>query len=505
MEQIKKVKWVPAIGENRISSMVEQRPDWCLSRQRLWGVPIPVISCGNCGEVMMDEKTGNFLVDLIRRKGTNIWFAEPAHSLLPEGAVCFSCGEKEFVKDNDIIDVWFDSGVSHQAVLRQRSDLGYPADLYLEGSDQHRGWFQSALLTAVGLNGNAPYKQVLTHGFVVDGEGKKMSKSVGNVISPKDVMKKYGADILRLWVSGADYTGDVRISNEILDQTADAYRKIRNTFKFLLGNLYDFDASKDKLPDSECHELDRWALSRLAHLTAQVTQYFDKQEFYKGYHAIHQFCIVEMSSFYFDILKDRLYTFGKKSFERRSSQTVLAEILSVLVRLVSPILVFTADEVYKCLPQGIAEAEGVHLSRWPSAETSWQDKELDERWKKIFDLREEVLRALEEARKSKLIGNALEAKVLLYSSDAGLEKFLLEERELLSTVLIVSGAEVLSDKSPGLKEAQGMKNFWISVQKAEGEKCSRCWKYRTSVGQIKEHPGLCSDCAEVVLQISGVR
>ena len=500
LAEIKKVKWVPAIGENRISSMVEQRPDWCLSRQRLWGVPIPVFNCQGCQGVLLNKEIGKRVVDLVAQKGADAWFTEPVETFLPKEGTCPKCGGKEFKKESDIVDVWFDSGVSHRAVLGLRENLSSPADLYLEGSDQHRGWFQSSLLTAVGLDHRAPYKQVLTHGFVVDGEGKKMSKSLGNVISPEDVMKNYGADILRLWISSVDFSADVRISDSILKQTAEAYRKIRNTFKFILGNLYDFDYQKEKVATAQLNELDKWALSKAAHLCDEVTRYFDQYEFYKGYQAIYRFCIVEMSSFYLDILKDRLYTFGKKSFERLSSQTVLAEILSMLVRLVSPILVFTAEEVYKEMPAALREATNVHLSPWPSVAREWKNETVEKKFDQLMQVREGVLRVLEQARQEKLIGNPLEASLQIYTSDKSVAKLLQENFQLLAPIFIVSEVKLTEKNENSFQIADSNLKLFAKVDPAEGAKCGRCWKYRREVGQSKEHPELCAACVSVVNQ-----
>lgn len=500
LEQIKKVDWIPKFGENRISSMVEQRPDWCLSRQRLWGVSIPVFNCQGCQSVLLNSEIGKKVVAVVREKGASAWFTEPVSTFLDDQTACGECGGKEFVKETDILDVWFDSGVSHRAVLGQRDELSAPADLYLEGSDQHRGWFQSALLTSVGLDQRAPYKQVLTHGFVVDGEGRKMSKSLGNVISPIDVMKKYGADILRLWISSVDFSGDVRVSEEILKQTADAYRKIRNTIKFLLGNIYDFDYEKEKVSLEELNELDRWALSKVAKLVEDVTASYEKYEFHKAYQAIYQFCVVEMSSFYLDILKDRLYTFGKKSHERLSSQTVIAEMVSVLVRLISPVLMFTADEAYKELPEVLRKVKNIHLSDWPTSEDSWRERSLEEKWDKLIKVREGVLRVLEEARKEKLIGNPLEASVAIFSSDKETKALLEENLDLLSVILLVSQVEWVSDKDDSFQSADPALGLYAKVARASGEKCERCWKFRSEVGEIQEHPGLCQACTDVVNQ-----
>jgi len=347
LEMIKRVSWVPKIGESRISAMVESRPDWCLSRQRYWGVPIPAFYCTECHEVLLDTRAIESFAKIAEKEGTDAWFIKSAAELLPKGAKCKKCGSTNFEKESDILDVWFDSGVSHHAVLIPRKDQGFPADLYLEGSDQHRGWFQTALLTGVPLAGKSPFKQVLTHGFVVDGEGRKMSKSLGNVISPQDVIAKSGADVLRLWVSSCDYNGDIRISEQILQRMSEAYRKFRNTFKFALGNLYDFDPVKDRVPYKKMTEVDRWALARLYNRLEAVNQYYENFEFYKIYREIYNFCITDLSSVYFDILKDRLYTFKKTGPQRRSAQTAVYDILSCLVRVLAPLLPFTCEEVWE--------------------------------------------------------------------------------------------------------------------------------------------------------------
>ncbi|MCX5716700.1 MAG: class I tRNA ligase family protein, partial [Candidatus Omnitrophica bacterium] len=352
------VKWVPASGRERISSMVQNRPDWCLSRQRYWGVPITVFYCKACGKELLDAAVIEHIAGIVEKEGADAWFIRKEEELLPKGTVCKACGKKEFIKEKDIIDVWFDSGVSHQAVLKKREQLSYPAELYLEGSDQHRGWFQSALITGMAIDSVSPFKEVLTHGFVVDGEGKKMSKSMGNVISPQDIIKDYGADILRLWVASSDYSEDIRLSGQILTRLIDAYRKIRNTYKFLLGNLADFDPKKDAVPPEEMLEIDRWALSQTYKMLEEVTRFYDEFSFHDVFHSVYNFCVIQLSSFYLDILKDRLYIFGTKSLQRRSGQTALFEILDAVTKTMAPILIFTADEAWMSLPEG--KAESIH-------------------------------------------------------------------------------------------------------------------------------------------------
>lgn len=499
----KDVEWIPASGEERISSMVKLRPDWCLSRQRYWGVPIPAFKCASCGDAFTSSGIIRKTAAFTRGEGANAWFEKPIEELLPEGSSCARCGSKHFKKEDDILDVWFDSGVSHKAVLERREELAFPCDLYLEGSDQHRGWFQASLITSMAIRECAPYRKVLTHGFVVDGEGKKMSKSLGNVISPQDIMKKYGADILRLWVASSDYEGDIKISPEILERLADGYRKIRNTFKYLLSNLYDFDPSKDPVKLEDLKETDRWMLSRLAGLEEEVDSYYEKWEFYKVYRAAYNFCIFEVSSFYLDVLKDILYVMSPDSIERRSAQTVLFKILHTLVRIMAPLISFTADEVWQAIESGQKE-ESVHLADWPDRKkemVSWKSEELDEKWKKLLSIRDGVMKLLEVARGKNLIGSSLEAAVVLYSGKEDVLNFLRENERLFSGLFIVSQASVSEKEEEGMELIPGM-NLKVLVKKASGKKCQRCWNFNENVGENKNYSDLCNRCYNVISERS---
>jgi isoleucyl-tRNA synthetase len=481
------VKWIPEIGRSRISAMVKQRPDWCLSRQRYWGVPIIAFRCTSCGAVLLDEKAIEHVASLVRKEGADVWFLKDVPELLPSGSKCPKCNGGRFEKENDIIDVWFDSGVSHQAVLKTRKELDYPCELYLEGSDQHRGWFQSALITAMAIDGKPPYKDVLTHGFVVDGDGKKMSKSLGNVITPEQVMKKYGADILRLWVASSDYSEDVRMSDEILTRLADAYRKIRNTYKYLLSNMYDFEPSKNSVSFAEMTEIDRWVLSRTSALMDRIEQYYESYEFHKVYRDVYNFCVYEISSVYLDILKDRMYTFSADSTQRRAGQTAMFHMLAAIVKVMSPVMPFTSDEAWGYLGMNGKEIS-VHLEQWPdSSYKKWRDVRLEEKWAKLITLREAVLKALEDKRASGVIGSGLEASVTLSASGDEL-KLLRDNEGLLRYLFIVSQVE--------LKDNSGA--TVISIGKASGAKCQRCWNYSEKVGADKGHPTLCERCVEAI-------
>jgi len=490
LRSINEVTWIPPWGRDRIYGMVENRPDWCVSRQRAWGIPITVFYCSDCNELLVTQQTVDHIARLFEEKGADVWFAEDANRLLPEGIQCGRCGGKRFTKETDILDVWFDSGVSYAAVLEKRADLEFPASLYLEGSDQHRGWFHSSLLTSVGTRGGAPYVSVLTHGFVVDGEGKKMSKSSGNVIVPDEVISKLGADVLRLWVSAEDYKDDIKISNEILKRLADAYFRIRNTYRFLLGNLFDFDPEKDRIPYQELYEIDRWALHQLQRLISRVREAYERFEFHTVYHSVQNFCAVEMSALYFDILKDRLYTFPTRSPGRRSAQTALHEILKALASLMAPILSFTAEEVWKHLPKGGGEKESVHLKLFPEAQREYLDEALNERWEKIREIRTVVTRALEEARKEKKIGLSLDAQVHLHLPEK-VYQFLQPFQKELKSIFIVSSVTLhLGEKDE--------KEVTVEVLRAEGQKCERCWNYDVSVGQHPEHQTVCQRCVEAI-------
>ncbi|MCX7883435.1 MAG: isoleucine--tRNA ligase [Caloramator sp.] len=497
IDAIKKVEWLPAWGEDRISSMVSERADWCISRQRIWGVPIPIFYCRECGKELITKETIKKVADIFSEKGSDAWYELSAQELLPEGTKC-ECGCSEFTKETDIMDVWFDSGSSHAGVLETREDLNWPSDMYLEGNDQYRGWFQSSLLTAVATRGKAPYKIVITHGMVVDGEGKKMSKSLGNGIDPMDVINEFGADILRLWVSSADYKNDVRISKDILKQLSEVYRKIRNTARYIMGNLYDFNPDTDMVKYEDMNELDKWALLKLQHLIKEVTEAYDNYEFHIMYHAIHNFCVVDMSNFYLDIIKDRLYTFKADSKERRAAQSVIYDILKALVKMISPILSFTAEEIWSSMPHDASDKyESVLLSNWPSVSEKYVDKELENRWDNILNIRTEVSKALEIARANKTIGHSLNAKVDIYAKGET-DKFLKEVESYLETVFIVSKVELhsgLDNLKEGTYVSDTNNDLAVFVSQAPGEKCERCWTYSETVGQNKEHPTICAKCA----------
>ncbi len=494
LSSIRNTEWIPSFGEKRIYSMVEFRPDWCLSRQRFWGVPIPVFYCNKCNEPILSEDVISVVEELFRKEGSDIWFVKTPEEILPKDIKCKRCKSTLFRKENDILDVWFDSGISHEAVLKS-SSLHWPAELYLEGSDQHRGWFQTSLITAVATEERAPYKTVLTHGFVVDGEGKKMSKSLGNVISPQEVIDKYGADILRLWTSSENYQDDIRISERILEQLVDGYRKVRNTFKFLLGNIYDF-TEKDKLDYIELKEIDKFMLHRLQILIKDVKEEYDRFLFHHVFRKIHNFCVIELSSFYLDILKDRLYTFSSNHKLRRSSQTVLYELIFNLVNLISPILSFTAEEVWSYLKEKFNTfSESVFLSDFPNINEDYISYELERKWNKILEIKEEVNKALEIARTKKLIGNSLEAKVIISSSETVIRDIDWEE------TLIVSQFEfkdVFSVSPPVIMKSQILTDLTIGIDKASGKKCIRCWRYCESVGNDFIHPQLCARCIKML-------
>ncbi len=485
LKQIKAIRWVPPIGENRISAMIAGRPDWCLSRQRYWGVPIPVFYCQTCQTTLLHPDVIESFAQRVEKEGANAWFIADPEQIIPAHLHCSDCGKRNFRKENDILDVWFDSGISHQAVLRTREDLGYPADLYLEGSDQHRGWFQTSLLTAMGVEGTAPFKQVLTHGFVVDGEGYKMSKSRGNVISPQEVIEQMGADVLRLWVASCDYRDDIRISKEILQRTQESYRKIRNTFKYLLSNLYDFEKSKHGISYDQLTEIDRWALSRTQRLIEETTGAFENYEFYQVTHLIYDFCVLELSSFYLDILKDRMYTYPSNSLERRSSQTVFFEMLSVLTHLLAPILPFTSEEVWQ-----LAAAKSAHLESWPQPKKEWIAEALEPRWERLRGIREVVLKALEEKRAAKMIGGSLEAKVRLRVPSQDSWQLLKQYENHLPMIFIVSQVELV------LVEEGQSADLAVQIEKADGSKCQRCWQYSVAVGRDNQRPTLCQRCVE---------
>jgi isoleucyl-tRNA synthetase len=493
------VTWTPAWGMQRIYAMIENRPDWCLSRQRSWGVPITVISCQHCGEIVKDETVVARIDQLFAAEGADAWFRHDAAAFLGDGYRCRHCGGGDFTKEEDILDVWFDSGVSHAAVLEQRPELRSPADLYLEGSDQHRGWFHSSLLTSIGTRGRAPYKGVLTHGYVVDGQGRKMSKSIGNVIAPGEVIAKYGAEILRLWVASEDYRDDVKVSDEILRQISDSYRKIRNTIRYLLSNLADFNPSQP-VPFADMLELDQWALSRFEELRQKVLTDYDRYEFHGIYQAINYFCGTTMSALYLDIIKDRLYADGTRSTARRSAQTALHIITSGLLRLLSPILPFTASEAWDSLHQSDgrpATADAIFFTEFPEA-GAMLDNANEERFRQLLRLRGEITKALEIARRDKVIGHPLEAQVDIRARGE-LARFITTETALLRELAIVSGLTLVDTLPEGQAfTSEEIPEVSIIVRPAEGEKCERCWTRSGSVGQDAAHPGLCARCLAVL-------
>ena len=498
LSEVEKVQWIPSWGKERIQGMIKNRPDWCISRQRSWGVPIAVFRCEGCGGLIKDEAVLAKVIEDFTANGADIWFTKDARELMPEGFKCPSCGNGSFKKEMDILDVWFDSGVSFAATLIPergfpKRNAGEPAaDMYLEGSDQHRGWFQSSLLASVGTRGHAPYRTVLTHGYTVDGKGKKMSKSIGNVVAPQELIQKSGADILRLWVSAEDYRNDIRISNEIMSRLGEAYRKIRNTAKYLLGNLHDFDGGDYS---GDLTELDRWAISRLNRLIMKVTEAYDNYSFHEVYHRLYNFCVVDMSNFYLDILKDRLYTFRADSKERRAAQWVMREILMGMTGLMAPVLSFTAEEVWGYI-QG-DRAASVFLSEFPVARDRDIDDDLEQKWEKLGAVRNEVLKALEIKRGEKFIGNSLEASVTLHITDKELMSLVSGYENDLPTLFIVSEGKVTGDGS-GEYTAADMEGLSISIEKAKGEKCQRCWNYSTTVGQDSDDSEICSRCAGAI-------
>ncbi len=494
LEEVDRVRWIPPWGRERIYGMIGNRPDWCLSRQRAWGTPIPGFTCSDCGEVVADPAVISRVADLVEQDGADVWFEKPAAELLPTGYACPKCSGRGFEKERDILDVWFESGVSHAAVLKPRA--WWPADLYLEGSDQHRGWFHSALLASVTTDERAPYAAVLTHGFVVDGHGKKMSKSAGNVVAPQDVIKQSGAEILRLWVSAQDYREDLRISQEILTHLVEAYRKIRNTCRFLLSNLYDFNPMVDRVPYEHLSELDRWALLRLGQLIVRMRKAYDEFEFHTVFHALNNFCSVDLSATYCDIVKDRLYTFRKDDRLRRGSQTVLLDTLLAMTKLMAPVLSFTAEEIWRTMPEGIRpalETSSVHLGTFPEVDPRWADPGVAARWEQLLEVRTGVLAALEERRRQKVIGSSLEATVRL---EANPDKyaFLKGYEDVLPALFIVSQVEVSAATDLPHKPDFRVRD----VVKAQGEKCERCWNYRPAVGDFADHPTLCDRCVEAI-------
>lgn len=499
LEEIRQVTWIPAWGEERIYQMIERRPDWCISRQRAWGVPITALYCKACDETVLSKELAEHAAALVAEEGADAWFERPVAELVPPGLACPACGATDFRKEEDILDVWFESGVSHAAVLTGERRLDWPADMYLEGSDQHRGWFHSSLLVAVGTRGGAPYRSVLTHGYVVDGEGKKMSKSAGNVVAPQEVIDRYGAEILRLWVASENYRDDVRISEEILTRLTEAYRRIRNTCRFLLANLYDFEAARDEVPYTELPAMERYVLHRLQLLVERVGRAYARNEYHLFYHALHNWCVLDLSSFYLDVLKDRLYCDEAASPTRRAAQTVLSEVLSTMVRLMAPVLAYTAEEVWEHMAPALQTAESVHLAALPKVEPAYQDETLAATWDTLLAVRSEVTKCLERARSGKSIGSSLEAKVII-GADGTLKKLLEAYRDQLPELFIVSAVDLAApdsvpDAAMRSDEIAGLAVAW---ERAPGKKCERCWVFKEDVGSSTDHPTLCGRCVDRV-------
>ena len=492
IKAIENVKWIPEWGEDRIKGMVRDRSDWCISRQRTWGVPIPVVYCKDCGKPIVNDKTIKAVADMFRKEGADSWWLKDTSEFIPADVKC-ECGCGEFTKEYDIMDVWFDSGVSHSAVMEQYDCLRWPADLYLEGADQYRGWFQSSLLTSVVYKGTAPYKAVCTHGWVVDGEGKTMHKSLGNGIAPNEITDVYGADILRLWVASSDYHSDIRVSQPILKQLSEAYKKIRNTARFILGNLGNgngFNPDTDSVPDDKLTELDKWALMKLDSVIDKVNEGYNNFDFHIAFHAIHNFCVTDMSNFYLDIIKDRLYCEKEDSEIRRSAQTTMYRILSAVARLSAPIISFTAEEIWSYMPHSSSDdAESIFLNQMPEKSGISLSDEFVAKWDFIYSNREAVNKVLEEKRNEKLIGKSLEAKIIIHCNSETAEKYKAIS-DHLSEILIVSDVEVSADRNDSETE--------FEVVKAEGGKCERCWTYSTTVGSDSEHPTLCERCCKAV-------
>lgn len=495
LELAARVKWVPEWGKDKFSNLIKNRPDWCISRQRNWGVPIPAFYCKECGEILLDLNIIEMIKKRVEKEGVDFWFKE--EEIFPENIKCKKCGSSNLKKETDILDVWFESGVSFAAVLKTRQELKFPSDIYLEATDQHRGWFQSSIWPSVATEKIPPYRIVITHGLIQDEEGKKMSKSRGNVINPNEIIDKYGADILRLWFSSVDYTSDVRLSEKMLEPIIDAYRKIRNTVRFLLGNLFDFEIERDFIEYEKLLEIDKWALLKLHTLIKNVTSAYENFEFYSVFHSIYNFCVKEMSSFYLDILKDRLYTFAANSFERKSAQNVFYEIVLNISKMLAPILSFTAEEIWQNIKE--KNSPSIYLSEFPEVKEKYLDKNLEERYNRILQVREEVNKALEIIRNRKLIGQSLEAEIEIYAGEE-MQKFLESfNKEELKTIFIVSDVEIKQLPSPeGVYTSEKIKDLNILVKKAKGKKCARCWNYSQTVGENNNYPEICERCVKVL-------
>ena len=514
LEAIDHVAWIPPWGRERIRGMIEARPDWCISRQRVWGVPIVAVFCAACGKAHLDAALADHVAAIIEREGSDAWFGRPVEELLPAGFRCDACGGADFRKERDILDVWFDSGVSHAAVMERRPELRTPADLYLEGSDQHRGWFHTSLLTSVATRGAAPYLSCLTHGFILDGQGRKMSKSGGNALAPEEVIAQHGADVLRLWVAAEDYRGDVRLSKEILGHQVEAYRRVRNTARFLLGSLSDFDPKSGRVARDALAEIDRWALDRLARVIARARQAYEAYEFHTVVHLLNNFCAVDLSALYLDITKDRVYCSAPADVPRRATQTVFYEIVRAIATLLAPILSFLAEEIWVSLPERSCTdpaADSVFLAGvelrvsgaspgkagFPEPGPEWLDDALAAGFERVLEVRAAVTKAIEAERQAGRIGHSLEASVTL-SPPPELRALLAERAAELADLFIVSEVELVTAELP---ESPLVAGLGIAVSRASGEKCARCWNYRRDVGASARHPEVCGRCSDVLERI----
>jgi isoleucyl-tRNA synthetase len=497
--EIQNVKWIPEWGMTRMSNMLVDRPDWCISRQRFWGVPLIVFYCEGCGRQLKDFNALRHVLPFFEREGSDAWYTHSAEYLLPAGTKC-SCGAEKWCKENDILDVWFESGSTHLAVLTEANGLHWPAQVYLEGPDQFRGWFQSSLLIGVGTRGGAPYEQVVTHGWTLDEKGAPMSKSLGNALYPNEIVEKWGADLLRIWVVSQDFTADMRNSPAMMTQLAEAYRKIRNTFRFALSNLFDFDPARNSVPDADLWEMDAWILRRTGALVRQCREWYANFEFHRVYHALHDFCTVDLSAFYFAVLKDRLYTFAPNNGGRRSAQTAVYRIANAFVRVIAPILTFTSEEVWKHLPHAAGDPESVHMAVFPVAEELERafDDARSRNWERLSELREDILKSLEAARNAKTISSSLESKIVLRSRGKLFER-LLQYSRFLPALFIVSQVEVLPFDAPVKSDHPNA--YHIGVMRADGKKCERCWNYSTHVGESAEYPTLCERCIAALAEI----
>jgi isoleucyl-tRNA synthetase len=493
LREVSRVRWIPAWGEGRMTNMLRGRPDWCVSRQRVWGVPIPAFYCEGCDETIAGAETIGHVADIFAKETADAWYAREAKDLLPNGFACPQCGGGAFRKETDILDVWFDSGSSSIAVLETRDNLRWPADVYIEGGDQYRGWFNSSLFCGLAAHDAAPYRTVLTHGWVVDGQGKQMHKSAGNAVSPDEVVKESGAEILRLWAAAVEYTEDIRCSKEILQRVSEAYRKIRNTARYALGNLAGFTPGRDEVADGDLLEIDRWALAELDEVTKKVVKHYERYEYLPIYHALYNFCTVTLSARYFDIIKDRLYTAAPRSLARRSAQTALYRICDALARLAAPILAFTADEIWENLPVAAdaAALPSVHLATFPQAQEK-EDFTLQKNWEQLFAVRDEALKSLETARADKLIGSSLEARVEL-AADGATYDLLQRYADELRYLFIVSQVTLAPDA-----DGTGLS---VKIARADGQKCERCWNYSTRVGEAERYPTACERCVEALAEI----